>query len=88
MSLDVMNNDDLRRIIWSFLRKKAKLSCNVCEKVIIWDKKIRCAYYGREFIKKTENGEKEIIFDSDDDEDSKCGKCWRDQMKFLTWSGT
>lgn len=45
MSFDVMNNNDLRRYILSFLRKKAKLHCYVCDKVLIWDKKVREPYY-------------------------------------------
>ncbi len=40
-----MNNNDLRRYILSFLRKKAKLHCYVCDKVLIWDKKVREEYY-------------------------------------------
>ena len=45
MSSDVMNNNDLKRYILSFLRKKAKLYCYVCKKVLIWDKKVREPYY-------------------------------------------
>ena len=45
MSADVMNNNDLRRYILGFLRKKAKLYCSVCEKVLIWDKIVREPYY-------------------------------------------
>ena len=35
--------DDLRRYIFSYLRKDAKLKCCVCNKVCIWDKKV-CDY--------------------------------------------
>ena len=45
MSFDVMNNDDLKRYILGFLRKKAKLNCIICEKVLIWDKIERESYY-------------------------------------------
>ena len=40
-----MNNNDLRRHILGFLRKKATLNCKICDKVLIWDKKIREPYY-------------------------------------------
>ena len=45
MSICVMNNDDLRRYIWSFLRKEAKLKCIICKKVLVWDTKVREEYY-------------------------------------------
>ena len=40
MSFKVMNNDDLRRIIFSYFRKEARVICCSCKKVCIWDKKI------------------------------------------------
>lgn len=42
---DVMNNNDLRRFIFTFLRKKAKLYCGDCNRVLIWDQNPVCAYY-------------------------------------------
>jgi len=45
MSFDVMNNEDLRRYILCFLRKKPELNCTICEKVLIWDKIVREPYY-------------------------------------------
>ncbi len=36
----VLGNDDLRRLIFSFLRKKAQKSCQICHKVCVWDKKV------------------------------------------------
>ena len=38
---DVMNNTDLRREIWSYLRKNPELSCIKCNSVCIWDKKVK-----------------------------------------------
>ena len=37
---DVMGNEDLRREIWSYLRKKPKLICTLCDQVLIWDKEV------------------------------------------------
>ena len=42
----VMNNDDLRRIIWSYLRKTPFRQCNECNCVIMWDENI----YIRSFV--------------------------------------
>lgn len=38
--IKVMNNSDLKREIWSYLRKKAKKQCNRCNCVCVWDKQI------------------------------------------------
>ena len=35
----VMNNNDLRRIIFKYFRKKLKIKCNF-KKVCIWEKKL------------------------------------------------
>ena len=35
---DVMNNKDLRRIIWSYLRDKYYNKCMKCDKVCSWNK--------------------------------------------------
>jgi hypothetical protein len=45
MSLAVMNNSDLRRVIWSYLRKKPKIKCYKCNRVCVWDKKTINTYY-------------------------------------------
>ena len=42
---NVMNNSDLRREIWSYLRKEPQLICMKCRKVCIWDKKVRKYYF-------------------------------------------
>ena len=34
---EVWGNDDLRRLIWSFLRKNPQRACFYCERVLIWD---------------------------------------------------
>ena len=39
----VMSIDDLRRKIFSYLRKEAKIKCRLCERVCVWDKRI-CYY--------------------------------------------
>lgn len=80
MSDTVMNNNDLRRLIFSFLRKKAKLNCGYCNKVLIWDKKV-CDFYGI-----CENGDS--MFDNMYSSFYKCIPCWKKDMLFLTWSGT
>jgi hypothetical protein len=38
---NVMNNDDLRRHIFSFLRKEPKKKCSICEDVCVWDKTVK-----------------------------------------------
>ena len=39
----VMGIEDLRREIFSYLRKKAKVECIICKRVCVWDKKV-CNY--------------------------------------------
>mgnify|MGYP001227846962 CR=1 FL=1 len=39
----VMENQDLRRLIWSYLRKKPQKICCYCKKVLVWDNKV-CNY--------------------------------------------
>ena len=36
-----MNNNNLRNIIFSFLRKYPKKRCNICECICIWDKDVK-----------------------------------------------
>ena len=36
-----MNNKDLRKLIFSYLRKYPKKVCFICERVCVWDKKVR-----------------------------------------------
>ena len=36
----VFGNDDLRRYIFSFLRKHPQKTCDECHKILIWDKKV------------------------------------------------
>ena len=38
---NVMNNNDLRRHIFSFLRKKPKKVCSICNDVCVWDKTVK-----------------------------------------------
>ena len=45
MSFNVMNNMDLRKVIWDYLRKEPKIKCYICNCVCVWDKKIINAYY-------------------------------------------
>jgi hypothetical protein len=40
MSEKVMNNFDLRNIIFSYFRKKPEITCQKCKKVCVWNKKI------------------------------------------------
>ena len=71
--IKVMNNDDLRREIFKYLRKKPKISCFECMKVLVWDKKVRDS-----FIKLEKNNK--IYYN--------CNNCFNNKMKFLTWSDT
>ena len=41
----VMNNIDLRKKIWSYLRKDAKVRCIKCNRVCVWDNKIIITIY-------------------------------------------
>ena len=41
----VMHNDDMRRLIWSFLRSKPKVACGCCHRVLVWDKKKVFPYF-------------------------------------------
>ena len=77
MSFVVMNNNDLRRKIWSYLRKKAKKSCCRCNKIIIWDKKCRCRYI-----------ENKCDLNNKFLEKYNCMDCYRKDMIFLVWAGT
>ena len=38
-SIIVMNNNNLRRIIFSYFRKKPEIVCHVCNKVCKWNNK-------------------------------------------------
>ena len=38
--MNVFEIEDLRRYIFSFLRKEPELLCKDCNKVLIWDKKV------------------------------------------------
>ena len=40
----VMNNDDLKKLIISYLRKKPQLSCDNCQTCLIWDRKVTKYY--------------------------------------------
>lgn len=63
----VMHNDDLRREIWSYLRKEPKLVCMKCGDVCVWDKKVK-KYY---FVPKMINVYKSAY----------CGECWGKLIK-------
>tara|TARA_A100001015_G_C14645110_1_gene576940 strand:+ start:275 stop:505 length:231 start_codon:yes stop_codon:yes gene_type:complete len=76
MSFIVMNNNDLRREILSFLRKKARISCCRCNKIIIWDKKCRCKYIENKYTS------------SNKLEKYNCIDCYKKDMIFLVWAGT
>ena len=39
-SSDVMNNNDLRRVILSYFRTEPEVICCSCKKVCVWNKKI------------------------------------------------
>ena len=49
-SFDVMNNNDLRRYIWCYLRKTPKISCFTCGKCCVWDSKIINKYVEYKYL--------------------------------------
>ena len=49
----VMNNNDLRRHIMSFLRKYPRLSCSLCNSVCIWDNFVKTHYINFNHYDKT-----------------------------------
>lgn len=59
---DVMNNKDLRGIIWSYFRKEPKEVCINCRKVCVWDN-IVCDYL---FINIYQYEKTEVV----------CKECW------------
>ena len=73
-----MNNNDLRREIFTFLRKKAKLNCRDCNRVLIWDRKPVCAFYSI-------NDNSNLTIGNIKERYSTCDTCWRNDMYFLTW---
>ena len=38
MSEKVMNNNDLRNLIFSYFRKEPEIKCQKCKNVCVWDK--------------------------------------------------
>ena len=62
----VWYNDDLRREIFSYLRKEPKVKCDQCDDVCVWDKKMLKIY----FEEKYKDGMKSI----------KCYKCYWTNM--------
>ena len=42
---EVMNNNDLRKKIWSYLRKEPLVRCIDCKRVCVWDNKILVTIY-------------------------------------------
>ena len=45
----VWYNKDLRREIFSYLRKEAKVKCDQCNEVCIWDKKTIQLYHEEKY---------------------------------------
>ena len=62
----VWYNEDLRREIFSYLRKEPKVKCEICQAVCVWDKKIIKLYHEDKYT----NGDN--IF--------KCYKCYWTNM--------
>lgn len=46
----VMNNNDLRHLIFSYLRKKPRIACLTCGKCCVWDKKIVNKYIEYKYL--------------------------------------
>jgi hypothetical protein len=44
LSNKVFEIDDLKRYIFSFLRKKARRSCTICNNVCVWETKLIKSY--------------------------------------------
>ena len=66
---DVMHNEDLRRLIWSYLRKKAKISCYLCNDVCVWDKKRIKQYFYMSVL--VEGSLRNVYY---------CKKCWLENI--------
>ena len=68
----VWYNDDLRREIFSYLRKEPKVKCDQCDDVCVWDKKMLKIYFEEKY-----SGMKSI----------KCYKCyWTDMLDLCSIS--
>lgn len=68
---DVMNNNDLRGVIWSYLRKEPKEMCVVCKKVCVWDKTVS----DHIFVNIYQHNKTEVV----------CTDCWKNifPLKYL-----
>jgi len=60
VQISPLNDKYLRTYILSFLRKKPKVSCNLCKICCIWDKKLIVEYYNEKYTGKNVCG---ICFD-------------------------
>ncbi len=49
--MSVFEVDDLRRLVFSFLRKTAKIQCEICKAVCVWDIKVVGQYVSTGHIK-------------------------------------
>ena len=57
---------DLRREIFSYLRRRGKKICRTCDKVLVWDKKVR------PYVETTWNSNTPAY--------TYCRKCWVDSL--------
>jgi len=48
-SEEVMNNDDLRRIIWEYLKRDSRMRCITCKKMFFQEKMLRYPYKDAKF---------------------------------------
>ena len=65
-----MNNPDLRREIFKYFRRDARIKCVFCNKIIIWDKKKQVEY---------------LTFRDTLGKYHTCIKCFDSKMYFLKW---
>ena len=46
----ILVNNDLKKLIFSFLRKKPKIKCSDCDKVCVWDEELTTFFTHRESL--------------------------------------
>jgi|TARA_B100001540_G_C15572513_1_gene535614 hypothetical protein len=49
-SEEVMNNDDLRRVIWKYLKKDSRVRCITCKNLYKQEKMLRYPYKDAKFL--------------------------------------
>lgn len=64
-----MNNYNLRNVIFTFLRKEAKIKCRNCCRVCMWDEAV-CSFF---------------TFKSNKEDVHECSKCYLKNNFYIDW---